>query len=219
MQQVLLHKTGSETLTVFFSGWGMDENPFRGFRAPESDVMLCFDYSGLDFDAGMLDTYAKVRVVAWSLGVWAASALMAEIPGLAADAVALNGTPFPVDASRGIPPEIFMGTLHGLSAVNLARFARRMCGDARTLAYYNGVHPKRSIESLSSELAWIGRESATREVAPQFRRAFVGKRDAIFSSGNQVNAWRGICPVEMVDAAHYRDDLLRALVCGGGADG
>ncbi len=219
MQQVFLQKKGFDNLTVFFSGWAMDENPFLGFCMPESDVMICFDYTGLDFDLSLIDKYATVRVVAWSLGVWAASALMAEIPRLATDAVAVNGTPFPVDASRGIPPEIFMGTLQGLSHSTLSRFARRMCGDLATLESYNRRHPKRSVESLADELAWIGRESVTREVAPQFKRAYVGKRDAIFSCENQVNAWRGECPVEIVDAAHYNDVLLRSLVCGGGEHG
>lgn len=196
----------------------MDENPFRDFRTSESDVMVCFDYADLSFDERLLDKYAKVRVVAWSLGVWAASALMAEISRLGEDAVAVNGTPFPVDESKGIFPVIFNGTLQGLSERSLARFDRRMCADAKALADYNLVHPSRDIQSLAHELSWIGRESANREVAPKFRRAYVGKRDAIFSCENQMNAWRGICPVEVVDAAHYDRELLRTLVCGGGGN-
>lgn len=197
----------------------MDENPFRDFRTPESDVMVCFDYVDLSFDEQLLAQYAKVRVVAWSLGVWAAAALMTKVPRLAADAVAFNGTPFPVDASRGIAPSIYQGTLQGLSPSTLARFDRRMCGDTETLAQYGTVHPRREIESLAEELAWIDRESAVREVTPTFRLAVAGSRDAIFPSINQQNAWKGICPVEEVAAAHYDREMLRQLVCGGNSHG
>ena len=214
MQQTFLQRGIGGRLAVFFAGWGMDENPFAGFRSPDSDILLCHDYRSLDFPPSLLEPYDAVRVVAWSLGVWAAAALMAEIPRLAEDAVAFNGTPFPVDEARGIPPAIFQGTLQGLSASTLARFDRRMCGDASSLAQYNLVHPRRSVESLAEELSWIGRESAVRAVAPTFRRAVVGRRDAIFTCANQRNAWEGLCPVDEVEKAHYDRESLRALVRG-----
>jgi biotin synthesis protein BioG len=214
MQQTFLQRGIGGRLAVFFAGWGMDENPFADFRSPDSDILLCCDYRSLDFPAAILEPYDAVRVVAWSLGVWAAAALMAEIPRLAEDAVAFNGTPFPVDETRGIPPAIFQGTLQGLSRSTLARFDRRMCGDASSLAQYNLVHPRRTIDSLADELAWIGRESAVRSVAPTFRRAAAGSRDAIIACANQRNAWEGLCPVDEVETAHYDRETLRALVCG-----
>ena len=219
MQHVLLQKNGCEHLTVFFAGWGMDKNPFLDFRVSESDLLICFNYTDLDFNSCLLEGYKRVRVVAWSLGVWAVSSLMDDFPVLAENAIAVNGTPFPVDETRGIPPNVFQGTLEGLSNASLARFDRRMCGDAATLAAYTRVHPKRSVESLVEELAWIGRESTMRKVSPPFKRAIVGKRDAIFSCDNQENAWRGLCPVDVIDAAHYSHELLRSVICGGGEYG
>ena len=214
MQQTFLQRGIGGRLRVFFAGWGMDENPFADFRSSDSDILLCHDYRSLDFPSSLLEPYDEVRVVAWSLGVWAAAALMAEVPRLAEDAVAFNGTPFPVDETRGILPAIFQGTLQGLSTTALARFDRRMCGDASSLAQYNLVHPRRGVDSLAEELAWIGRESAVRAVAPRFRRAVVGRRDAIFLRMNQRNAWEGLCPVDEVEAAHYDLETLRGLVCG-----
>lgn len=214
MQQTFLQRGIGGRLRIFFAGWGMDDNPFAGFRSPDSDILLCHDYRSLDFPSTLLEPYDAVRVVAWSLGVWAAAALMVDVPRLAEDAVAFNGTPFPVDEVRGIPPAIFQGTLQGLSASTLARFDRRMCGDAASLEQYRLVHPRRTIESLAEELDWIGSESAVRAVAPTFRRAVVGSRDAIFTRVNQRNAWEGLCLVEEVAAAHYDRETLRALVCG-----
>ena len=215
MQQQFVNRRGYENLTVFFAGWGMDVNPFRYFHAPESDVLLLYDYTDLGFDGRILDDYIRVRVVAWSLGVWVASALQQKFPRFADEAVAVNGTPFPVDETRGIPPMVFEGTLKGLSERTLAKFDRRMCGDKKTLAEYNSVHPARSVGSLAEELELIWRESRSHEVVPKFIRAFVGRRDAIFPAVNQQNAWFGICPTDVVDSAHYDSAFLRSLVCGG----
>ena len=41
--------------------------------------------------------------------------------------VALNGTVTPVDDLKGIPQQVFEGTLEGLNEVALEKFIRRMC--------------------------------------------------------------------------------------------
>lgn len=219
MKHVFLNKAGYSALTVFFAGWGMDENPFSGCSAVGSDLLMCFDYRDYGFDARLLETYESVRVVAWSLGVWMASALMASEPRLAVDAVAVNGTPFPVDDNRGIPVEVFRGTLNGMSQDTLARFDRRMCGGRAQLEEYAAVHPQRSVESLKAELEWIYGQAGRVAVSPRFRRAVAGRRDSIYPFANQVDAWRGICEVDEVDAAHYDRGLLCRLLRNGGAHG
>lgn len=217
MKHEFVYRRGYKNLTVFFAGWGMDGNPFRDFYAPESDVLILYDYTDLRFEGRILDDYAAVRVVSWSLGVWVVSAMQSQFPRLAEEAVAVNGTPFPVDETKGVPPAIFDGTLQGLSESTLAKFDRRMCGDRQTLAEFDSVHPARSICSLVEELEWIGRECRVRDVDPKFIRAVVGCRDAIFPAVNQQKAWHRICPVEVVDSAHYDRGLIRSLVRGGDA--
>ncbi|NLB68090.1 MAG: DUF452 family protein [Lentisphaerae bacterium] len=214
MKHELLSKNGNSNLTIFFAGWGMDNNPFTDYRSGKSDILICFDYSNLHFKIELLDKYKNVRVVAWSLGVWVASALQAKHEQLRENAVAINGTPFPVDEERGIPPSVFEGTLKGLSEKNLARFNRRMCANSEKLAEYELVRPKRSIPSLSTELAFIGSAQKNIQIAAKFKRAYAGKLDAIFSCQNQINAWESICPVEVLDVAHYDRTLLRNLICG-----
>ena len=74
MKQTYLHKTpGSGTLTLLFGGWGSGAELFAECRPKDSDLMLCYDYHDLDFDPGVLKEYSSIRVVAWSMGVWAAS--------------------------------------------------------------------------------------------------------------------------------------------------
>ena len=45
--------------------------------------------------------------------------------------IAINGTPFPIDEERGIPPAIYRGTLEGLADASLHKFLRRMCADSK----------------------------------------------------------------------------------------
>ena len=58
---------------LFFAGWGMDETPFMHNLPPNTDLIICYDYRSNDFDSTLLSTYEGIYVVAWSMGVWAAS--------------------------------------------------------------------------------------------------------------------------------------------------
>ena len=215
----LSSRRANAPLAIFFAGWGMDETPFADFSAAADgcDLILCFDYTTLDFDQSIFDGREIRRVAAWSLGVWAASALFAQIPALASasERIAFNGTPFPADDTRGIPEAIYDGTLAGLSASTLAAFERRMCRDPETLARYNSRRPARSLESLRDELASIRAAAKTTPIAPAFTRAIIGSRDAIFPPANQTVAWSGLCHAEQIDAPHYSDATLRAIINDG----
>ena len=73
MKQIYLIHEHHPRLLLFFTGWGADETPFKTYRPTDSDYMLCYDYRTLDFDASLLTEYTDIRVVGWSMGVWAAS--------------------------------------------------------------------------------------------------------------------------------------------------
>jgi hypothetical protein len=125
--------------------------------------MVCYDYSDASFDASLIAEYDEVDVVGWSMGVWMAARSL-SLAGIAVkSAIAINGTMFPVDAERGIAPEIFHGTLDGLSDATLMKFRRRMCGGAAGYKSFMETAPQRSLESLRTELDVIGKlyESCT----------------------------------------------------------
>ena len=63
---------------LFFAGWGMDETPFMHNLPPNKDLIICYDYRSLDFDSTLLSTYEGIYVVAWSMGVWAASQVLPD---------------------------------------------------------------------------------------------------------------------------------------------
>ena len=48
--------------------------------APEnSDLLVCYDYRSLDFDFTLLQGYQEIRLIAWSMGVWAASMVLQDM--------------------------------------------------------------------------------------------------------------------------------------------
>ena len=66
--------------------------------------------------------------------------------------VALNGTVTPVDDLKGIPQQVFEGTLEGLNEGTLEKFIRRMCLKKENLETFLSKRPQRAVEELQEEL-------------------------------------------------------------------
>ena len=51
----------------------------------------------LAFDTDLLETYSQITLIAWSMGVWAASQIMKQYPHLpVSQSIAINGTLYPI---------------------------------------------------------------------------------------------------------------------------
>ena len=134
----------------------MDETPFRHIHPVECDWMICYDYRSLEFDTTLIQAYSKITLIAWSMGVWAASQVMKQYPSLpVSQSTAINGTLYPIHETEGITPSVFEGTLQGLNEQTLLKFQRRMCGSAADYKVFQTMAPKRPVEELKEELAAI----------------------------------------------------------------
>ena len=192
MKQTYLINEGTPRLLLFFAGWGTDETLFRHYRPEGCDFMLCYDYRTLDFEAAGLARYEEIRVVGWSMGVWAA-------------------TPWLADDRRGIPVAIYRGTLEGLSPVSLHKFLRRMCRDTVAFRSFLAITPRRPLEELRDELANAYALFSQRPADSGFAwtQAVVGENDRIVPPQNQLNAWREMdVPVRTTADAHYQEELF-----------
>ncbi len=161
MKQTYLKRTDSNRLTLFFAGWGMDATPFADMIPADSDLLLCYDYSSLAWDETSLAHYDAVKVVAWSMGVWAASQVLPTSGLPITESVAVGGTPYPISDTWGIPTAIFHGTLATLSERNLQKFNRRMCATREQLDHFNAHAPHRTLDNLITELRLIGEHAPT----------------------------------------------------------
>jgi len=207
-----LQKRNSTDLLLFFAGWGMDENPFLEYLPEDKDCLICYDYRSLDFDYSLISDYSKVQVIAWSMGVWAASYILRNNPFPVTESIAINGTIYPVDDERGIARQIFQGTLDGLNDQTLQKFRRRMCGSQEALNHFLAKAPKRSIADLREELRQIGEMSKEPlNSSFQWGKAYIGRQDKIFLPANQQKAWAGTTTC-LIDSGHYPEKYLFQFV-------
>ena len=208
-------REGSPDLLLFFNGWGMDRrvadwlvSAWADSDLSGRDVAVLYDYGDLAFPAWVGEAIHEARsvdLVAWSLGVWAA--LNAGIEGIRR-AVAINGTPVPIDAERGIPAEIFTGTLESWNDANRKRFERRMTGGVPA-EVVEAVRSDRAAADQQEELRSIGeavaRCPAGSSASWRFSKALIGGRDLIFTPENQRQAWleAGVPVTEIAAMPHF----------------
>ena len=209
MQVRRLSGKSEARLMLLFAGWGMDDAPFAPF-ARRYETWVVWDYTDLAHGLPALPGGRPIDLVAWSMGVWAATQVLAR--EALASATAVNGTPWPIDAARGIPPAIFDATLAGLSETGLARFRRRMCGGAAGLEAFMRHEPARDVEDLRRELAALGKAIRSRPGRSfAWSRAIACEGDRIFSPAAQRAAFPGALARP---GAHWAPEVFAALLAG-----
>jgi pimeloyl-[acyl-carrier protein] methyl ester esterase len=205
-------RDGRQDLLLFFNGWGMDRRTAAWIASAEPDasghdLIVAYDYRDIALPEWLpaeMARYRSVHLVAWSLGVWAA--LHSGIEGIDR-AVAVNGTPFPVDSKRGIPPGIFQGTLGQWSDLTRSRFERRMFAGREHDPRIEAVRSLRSSadqqEELRSIAAVVGAGDARPVSSWSFSKAVIGGRDLVFLPETQHAAWQGTDSVHIGDMPHF----------------
>ncbi|EDJ90134.1 dithiobiotin synthetase [Haemophilus influenzae R3021] len=189
-----------EHLIVYFAGWGTPLDEVAHLILPtDHDLLICYDYQDLNLDFDF-SAYQQIRVVAWSMGVWAAERALQGIRLKSATAV--NGTGLPCDDNFGIPCAVFKGTLENLTENTRLKFERRMCGDK---AEDYQQFPTRPFDEIHQELtalfAMIGQDRRTDLI--RWTNALIGSQDKIFMPANQHRYWTPRCTVQETDGGHY----------------
>lgn len=211
-QQFLIQKNHPRLLLVF-AGWGMDATPFRLYKPADCDFLLCYDYRTLTFDSCLISRYREIQLVAWSMGVWAASQIFREENIPVKQSIAINGTITPIHNRKGIPALIYQKTLENLSESSYRKFLLRMCGGTEEWKSFITYIPQRSIEELKEELRRI--EELMNQLPTSsftWNKAFIGKKDLIFPPDNQLCAWERNTPTEIRNIPHYSANLFKELL-------
>ena len=204
-------------LYLILNGWSAAPELFEALPLPAgADVWVGYDYRSLTFPE-RFEPFEEVHLIAWSLGVWVATALWGKASPFAST-TAINGTPFPIHAEWGIPPAIFEGTLAHLDADGLRRFDRRMCGDRATLQHYQQLTPipeADKAEELQALYQTIGATAIDPLQAATFwQRAIISSADRIFPTANQQAYWTGKAEVLLIEGSHlpfYQSELTSSL--------
>lgn len=219
MKHAYIVRRSSPRLLLFFAGWGMDSNPFAALDAPDGyDLAVVWDYRDRQLDIE-LDRYEEICVVAWSFGVFMASLWLNDNSHLPVTRrIAVCGTLYPVDDSRGIPREIFAGTLNGLTPRTLDKFYMRMAGGRSACQAFFEKKPQRDVDGLSLELLAIDEAARDHKHLPgemmMWDEVIVADEDHIIPTANQLAAWAGHPGLRIVHSPHMPDfgPLLRGAV-------
>ena len=236
MKQVYLIQENHPRLLLFFAGWAADETPFKQYRPKDMDYMICYDYRTLDFDASVLERYEGVNVVAWSMGVWAASIVLSFVKNDEIFGIAFNGSTLPISDLEGIPLKTFQATFDNLTPASLQKFLRRMCKDSDAYKDFMKITPRRDFDEIKDELKCIAEqyieqtkmiidENGDYEIPEEaldeyydtysyeYDYAFIGIGDRIFPPENLK------CNLDTIDenicvtnCAHYDEPMFRFLL-------
>lgn len=212
-------------LIIYFCGWGMTPATVSHLTLPDRcDLLALYDYRILELSDDLADlpwgSYEAVTIVAWSLGVWAAEQVVPHWSILPTKQrlIAVAGSPYPMHDQWGIPKQIFVGTLEGLTDENRQRFNRRMCGGKRYKQLYD-ILSERPTTELRDELQAVYDSLATPEASgstPHTRLAWdlaiIGERDQIFPAKNLSTLWKAVnVPTLLLpDGYHYLFDLWQS---------
>lgn len=198
-----LKRTGSREVVLFFNGWGMDQ---RAVSHVEGELDVCEVHDYRDIERGIapdLDAYEAVNVVAWSMGVWAASLLVGRWNLCPRRMVALNGTECPVDDRYGIPVKGYILTERGMDERGREKFFRRML-TSNDRDWFSGKMPERPLAEQVEELHCIREQAARMHGKIGWDRVFVSTGDVIFPPENQRNWWGERCrKVISLEGGHY----------------
>lgn len=208
MKYSFVHKERASRLLIIFGGWGMDENVFKHIYRPGYDIMAIWDYRNFHIDWGCTSRYSEICILAWSMGVYAASQTLQAINHKITKKIAVAGTLMPIHDKYGIPEAIYEGTVANLSPITLRKFYRRMCATTADFEKFQHIAPSRPVDELKDELIAIADRTVLNTPGNiQWDLAIIGKNDRIFPFHHQKKAWDilGIETKIIPDAGHFLD--------------
>lgn len=199
-----LNKKSGDLVVVFFNGWGMDGRAVSHLKT-EMDVVMCYDYRDInDVIFPSLRAYKEVYIVAWSMGVWAASNLLSKMNLQPLKLVCLNGTERPVNDEHGIPVKIYQLTEKGMTEKGREKFLRRMLDGVEESKQFEQNRPQRLIEEVCEELTAIRMQSASMQNELKWDKIYISDKDVIFPMVNQQNWWQERCnDIQIISGGHY----------------
>lgn len=199
--QTVFENNNSDKLILFFSGWGMDEKPFKAMKKSGYDILHVFNYSELELDFDF-SKYKKIVLISFSYGVFMAGYLQEVLPKLDLK-IAVNGTLKPIDDEFGIPEKVFDLTLSKIDETNFLKFRRRLFNSNEDYNLFNKYQPSRTLEDSMLELSRLQSYSRGKDVDFAYDKVLISSADKIIPSKNQMSFWKNHKHLKIVDKGHF----------------
>ena len=230
-----LNRQNNTELIVFFAGWSFDEKPFEFLDCGGADVLFVYDYNSIErprplrereeflneTDCGQINTsyceekavkfrnsgernYSKKTLLTWSMGVFAAYLLKDEFKDFDKK-IAINGTPFPVDNTFGIPQKPFLLTLRHAKTGLEGKFYENIFEKENEFERYSKTPVSRSIENRVEELKSLYEKIKSTNIDYEnfYDFSLISANDKIIPAKNQLNFWKKHAPYKILESGHF----------------
>lgn len=211
----LQQKKGQE-LVLFFTGWGHCGNTLSGIDLEDFDVLVVYNYQSKEADKTLyeiIESYAKVHLLAWSLGVFVANEYLQNTS--LASAKAICGSLYPISDEYGIPEKIFQKTVKNITLENFKKFTNRMCENVEAKKHYEQCLPQRVFNEQKEELlflnTWI---KETNNKNNCYSEVVISANDRIFPMENIQRAWLKFLPkskIKIIESTHFPFYLYKTI--------
>ena len=203
MQYHWLNKKNNNKLIIFFAGWSFDYNPFKFLDCTDFDVLILYDYNNLNLPE--IPKYQKYYLISWSMGVFTAYMIKNQLPKFDLK-IAINGTPYPVDDTKGIPLKPFLLTLKHAKQGLEGKFYQNIFDNPKELETYNNHKVNRTIDNRVDELNNLYKLIKQTQINYEsfYDFAIISKNDIIIPTKNQINFWTNNTKnIKMLESGHF----------------
>ena len=203
MQEAWLKQNeANQDLVFFMLGWAATPNAVCHIDPPGCDVLACYDHRSIaPLAAARFTRYRRIYLFAWSFGVWVSEQCCRELP--LHRAIALNGTPYPVDPRYGMRLRVVQRTMRTLIRTGGDNpFAA--AGDEAGRYIPTGPYPDRTAEEKLDELNLLA-ERAAADSTPHlhWNAAYIATRDEIVPPDHMRAYWHPLHLGTEFDSYHY----------------
>ncbi len=202
MEKTWLIREGNQDLVLFMLGWAATPNAVCHITPPGCDVLACHDHRSIaPLAAGDFAGYRRIYLFAWSFGVWVAEQCCRELPLYRA--IALNGTPCPVDKRYGMRLRAVQRSMRAIARTGGSNsFNDGTQGGLRYIP--DGPFADRSAEEKMEELDLLSQWSSENSAAHlHWDAAFIGDKDEIFPPANMRAYWSSVGLGTEFESYHY----------------
>lgn len=179
--KIHLINNDSNTLLLFFTGWGCDEYEFEHLKT-DSDVLILYDYNDLtlNFD---FSKYKEINILAFSAGVFVASVFNFDFK--TNKKIAVSGNPYLFDEHFGLSQKT-QDFLCNITEETADDFAKNYL--VKTEEEYANFHnSKRTLDSCEREFEYLKQlyETKKQDIKDIFDIAIIGENDPLFNPSAQ----------------------------------
>lgn len=202
MQQTwLVQNEENHDLIIFMLGWAASPNAICHITPAGYDVLAFYNYTDVvPLRAEDFKRYRRIYLFAWSFGIWVAEQCCQELPLYRA--IALNGTPYPVDANWGMRLRVVLRSMRALAKSGAANPFASGADEGRYMP--DGPYEERPAAAKVDELMFLAAQ-AEQHSAPHIKwdRAFIANKDEIFPPARMWDYWKTVGLGTEFDSYHY----------------